>query len=421
MPASKRTPAGERVDSTGPAGRTAETLLAKALEAVTRGDEDRAWSLYQGAEAAVAELPGAGAIRARALAGLAGIARGRGEIRAATELLERAEAALTLAPRADPLATVDVLVAASEVRPTRAAIGCARAAVVAARAVGDENARVAARLRAVRATGNAFRASGRYRIADRILDRAARAAARHHGDDSLEVAGILNDLGVVRKFAGRFDEARTCYTRVEAILAAAGLLESADGATLFHNLGGLLHAEGRFAEAEVPARRGLEIRLNVAGPDHHTADLDRIALASILDHLDLRAEAEELLQLTLPRLRERLGPDSEVAVALTNLGALVQRDGRYDEAERLYREALAIRERELGPRSPSLAGTLNNLGTVLRRAGRPDEARAVFERALAVLGRSVGPEHPTRRTIEINLERLDHPGRAGGPTQVSAE
>jgi tetratricopeptide (TPR) repeat protein len=47
-----------------------------------------------------------------------------------------------------------------------------------------------------------------------------------------------------------------------------------------------------------------------------------------------------------------LGPDHRnVAVSLTNLASMYTDSGRYDEAEPLYKRALAIEEKALGPAS----------------------------------------------------------------------
>ena len=43
--------------------------------------------------------------------------------------------------------------------------------------------------------------------------------------------------------------------------------------------------------------------------------------------------------------------------------------GRYDEADRAYREALTVYEAANGPDDPKVAVALSNLGDILRRRG----------------------------------------------------
>jgi tetratricopeptide (TPR) repeat protein len=56
-----------------------------------------------------------------------------------------------------------------------------------------------------------------------------------------------------------------------------------------------------------------------------------------------------------------------VAGSLNNLASLYNAQGRYADAERLFKRSLAIREKDLGPNHPNVASVLNNvadLGTV---------------------------------------------------------
>ena len=82
-----------------------------------------------------------------------------------------------------------------------------------------------------------------------------------------------------------------------------------------------------------------------------------------------------------------------VATALNNLAELLRATNRPGEAEPLYRRALAIDERSLGPDHPDVARDLNNLAQLLRATNRPGEAEPLYRRALAIDERSLGPDH----------------------------
>ena len=69
---------------------------------------------------------------------------------------------------------------------------------------------------------------------------------------------------------------------------------------------------------------------------------------------------------------------------LGNLAGLLNETNRTDEAERLYRHALAIHEASYGPDHPEVATDLNNLGLLLHRTSRAAEAEAHYRRALAI-------------------------------------
>ena len=68
--------------------------------------------------------------------------------------------------------------------------------------------------------------------------------------------------------------------------------------------------------------------------------------------------------------------------------------GRYAEAEPLYKRALAIQEKALGPDHPDVATALNNLAVLYRHQGRYAEAEPLYKRALAIEEKALGPDHP---------------------------
>ncbi len=73
-----------------------------------------------------------------------------------------------------------------------------------------------------------------------------------------------------------------------------------------------------------------------------------------------------------------------VATSLNNLAALHKAQGRYAEAEPLYRRSLAIWEKALGPEHPNVATSLENYAALLREIGRTAEADKMEARAKAI-------------------------------------
>ena len=126
-------------------------------------------------------------------------------------------------------------------------------------------------------------ARGDYRRAEHLFQRALKLVECVLGPSDIEVATVLNNLGVLYKELGRFDEAESVYQRAMALVLAARGEASREVATLYHNLGGLEYARRRYAKGEPHARRGLEIRERLLGPDHPDVAADAAALAAILD------------------------------------------------------------------------------------------------------------------------------------------
>lgn len=189
---------------------------------------------------------------------------------------------------------------------------------------GDASA--ALRVQTLTLRGGQLRDAGRYQVALPLLQEALALAEGAFGPDSLEAAAVLNQLGMLGKFDGRFDEAEAAYRRALRITEQTVGLEHELAATLLHNLGGLERARGRFKEGEPYARRAVAIRERLVGPDHTETAADVAALAALLDG-----------------------------------------QGKYEEAERLYLRALAIFGRSLSPSHPKLVTCRENYERLLRK------------------------------------------------------
>jgi tetratricopeptide (TPR) repeat protein len=400
------------IDEVG--GRAAD-LIERGHEAITRSDDALAYVRFSEAATLAERRSDLGDVRARVLAGLAQLERARGAVVEADQLAARASDALAGIAKPAPIATVEVAVETADSTGCPDPEGELRRALGLATAIADESVRQLATVRVLRALGNHLRTRGGYAEAASCLRDAVSVASARFGSESLELAGVLNDLGVVSKFAGDWAEAVRCYTAVGAIQDSHGLSGSPDRATLLHNLGGLEHARGDFERAAPFARQALDLHVQTLGEDHVATDLDRVALAAILDGGGRSSEAAELLEAAIPRLRSRLGAHPEVAAALNNLGAIAQEAGDLERAEACYREALTIKETRVGSESPTLAISLNNLGTVLRRKGSLEEASAVYARAVALLEGAVPDDHPTLRALRRNQATLRGSSGDDGP------
>ena len=67
---------------------------------------------------------------------------------------------------------------------------------------------------------------------------------------------------------------------------------------------------------------------------------------------------------------------------------------KYNEAEAMYEEVLAVRRRVQGPEHPCTLQCIHLLATVLRDQGKYNEAKAMYQEVLAVQRRVLGPDHP---------------------------
>ena len=117
--------------------------------------------------------------------------------------------------------------------------------------------------------------------------------------------------------------------------------------------------------------------------------------------------AEPLFRSALEIAEKSLGPDNpDTAGSLNNLAGLLESKGDYAGAEPLYRRALAIAEKSLGPEHPNTATSLDNLAGLLESEGDYAGAEPLYRRALAIAGRVLGPDDPTTKEIRDDLAAL---------------
>jgi tetratricopeptide (TPR) repeat protein len=96
------------------------------------------------------------------------------------------------------------------------------------------------------------------------------------------------------------------------------------------------------------------------------------------------AESEKELEAALRKAEEFGSEDPRLSKSLNNLALLYKVQGKYAEAEPLYKRSLAIREKALGPEHPNVATALENYAALLRETGRNAEAHRLDARAKAI-------------------------------------
>ncbi|GEP45287.1 tetratricopeptide repeat protein [Brevifollis gellanilyticus] len=125
-------------------------------------------------------------------------------------------------------------------------------------------------------------------------------------------------------------------------------------------------------------------------PDDVTAAQLRNNLAMIYKGLGKFALAEQHYLRSLETIELRMGRESEaVASVYNNIGSLYYTAGFADEALKMFKEGLIIREKILGPDHTDVAQSLSNIATARHEVGDNMSALLDFERALRILEENV--------------------------------
>jgi tetratricopeptide (TPR) repeat protein len=150
------------------------------------------------------------------------------------------------------------------------------------------------------------------------------------------------------------------------------------------------------------------------GPDPEAEQIyESLNVKSITDEaLSLESKgdlagAEPLFRRALAIAEKDLGPDSpDTAGSLNNLAGLLESKGDLAEAEVLYRRVLTICEKTLGPDDPHTVIVLDNLAGLLESKGDLVGAEPLYLRALAAAEKALGRDDPSTRRIREELASL---------------
>jgi tetratricopeptide (TPR) repeat protein len=91
---------------------------------------------------------------------------------------------------------------------------------------------------------------------------------------------------------------------------------------------------------------------------------------------------------------------------LNNLASLYDNQGKYEEAEPLFIQALELRKQLLGENHPDTASSLSNLASLYYSQGKYEEAEPLFIQAVEIAEGLLGANHPHTVLYRNNFQRL---------------
>jgi tetratricopeptide (TPR) repeat protein len=151
--------------------------------------------------------------------------------------------------------------------------------------------------------------------------------------------------------------------------------------------------EGHFEEAQRWARAADSVLQRLGGHQLLRAWLLNNIGCMYNVHGDFRAAVATLKE-ALALKEKVLGPDHpDVGISEANLGISLQAMSRNEEALAHIDRSIALIKRGLGSGHPDLAAQTSNRGEVLNALGRYEDARQSFEQARSIWERELGPEN----------------------------
>jgi tetratricopeptide (TPR) repeat protein/tRNA A-37 threonylcarbamoyl transferase component Bud32 len=249
-------------------------------------------------------------------------------------------------------------------------------------------------------------ARGRPPTVRTVLDQGVRRMRFSLHDDPRLRADLLGTMGRVYQKLSLYDEASSLLQEA-ASLAAGG--DDRGAAAGGRDLAALELEMGRYESAEKLAKEALRrSRLaERAAPREPALALETaksLRLVADVEATLARAEAAERLYREALEIQQRqLGPAAEeVSLTRISLGELYYRQGRMAEARALFEDLVAIRRRTLGADHPDLATAINNLAAAEQGLGRWPAAKVLLEEVLAIRRRIFGEEPSSEVAVALN-------------------
>jgi len=179
--------------------------------------------------------------------------------------------------------------------------------------------------------------------AEKAFKKAVAVTEKQLGPNRAELATYLSNLGglyVVRK---KWTQAAALFDRAISLLDVSGKPDQLGFAGILDNQGMMFHLQKNFVESEKPLRRAYNLRLELLGAENPIVVVTQVKLAGTLREM-----------------------------------------GRYEEAERMYRDALEIYEKTSRLRSMDAAKALEELANLFRQTSREQKAEPLEARAKAI-------------------------------------
>lgn len=217
------------------------------------------------------------------------------------------------------------------------------------------------------------------------------------GPDDIRLAAALQHIGITLTDLGDYREAIDYYRRAVEVLRRVS-----DGSDwqlplymypLAHTLGKL----GHYEEAHRLFNELVALQIEQTGEVHDTVAYWLNGHGDMLANLGATALADQAFQRAQEIYAQIDKPAGHFdrSVTLVGLGKVARDRGDLEGAERLMRQALAIREDQIGKLHTFTQLAHIDLADVMLRQGRLADARAAFEEALDILEANDAGEHPT--------------------------
>jgi tetratricopeptide (TPR) repeat protein len=238
---------------------------------------------------------------------------------------------------------------------------------------------------AIRKQGMSEYRARHYGEAQQALEKAL--AAAEQANDLYEVALTSSALGDVYQQELRFKEAEHSYRKgVAILLREPGRTHAL--AIMWRNLASVLVAETRYQDALAALDEASRlVRVNGLQDAQLKAEILN-SRGTIYFYQRRWSTAKKYFLRAIQETTGGYTEDLTTEGILNNLARAYHNSGEQVKAEETYKRAITLAEARLGPSHLNLVAMLTNLAALCNDLGRFDEAEGYFQRSLGILEKS---------------------------------
>lgn len=195
-------------------------------------------------------------------------------------------------------------------------------------------------------------------------------------------AEILNSKGIVLVRQGSLGKARTLFEEAIRTRSAAGIDGGVGDAQTWSNIGTIYLKQKRYALAEQPLLRSIEITERILGPSHPDLVLTLANLGEVYTQIGRYAEAMNQYDRCLAILRNSKPTlDGRIARILQLVSTTHLKQGDKASAEKALADAVDLARHTSVIDDPSVPDMFDGYANLLKQVGKTEQARQIHAEA----------------------------------------
>ena len=236
-------------------------------------------------------------------------------------------------------------------------------------------------LRTINNFAAALHHQGRFTEAEALHRQVLQADEETLGSEHASTITSMHNLAAVLVDQGKLEEAEELQQRALEMSRKVHGAEMPETLGIMGSLGNISLRQGKYEQAETMCREVLELRQKVLREDHPDIPSAMHNLAAALRKRGRIEEAEELHQ----REAALLQVNNEKTSILSDSAADPAGRGHYDEIERSLQEKVKTSMQTLGRNNQETQANMRQLGDVLIRNGKYKDAEKIFRDVLVTV------------------------------------